>query len=117
MRKALLAVAVVFLMIVSMLVVASPLSGNVIPAKDGTNPMQPHGYYSSGLQTSSSSTQSVPQAKPSTNSGANKLDSLLHNYNGTAESPTQSNLLGSYKVTFKETGIIDITSIGKGYVD
>ncbi len=105
MRKALLAVAVVFLMIVSMLAVASALPGNVIPTKNGTSPMQPHGYYRSGLQTSSSSTQSVLQAKPSTNSGANKLDSLLHNFNTTAESPIQSNLLGSYKVTFKETGL------------
>ncbi len=105
MRKALLAVAVVFLMIVSMLVVASPLSGSIIPTKNGTSPMQPHGYYSSGLQTSSSSTQSVPQANLSTNSVANKIDSLLHNFNARAESPIQSNLLGSYKVTFKETGL------------
>ena len=37
MRKALLAVAVVFLMIVSMLAVASALPSNVIPAKNGVN--------------------------------------------------------------------------------
>ena len=105
MRKALLAVAVVFLMIVSMLAVASALPGNVIPVKNGTSPMQPHGYYRSGLQTSSSYAQSVSQAKLSTDSGANKLDSLLHNFNATAESPIQSNLLASYKVTFTETGL------------
>ena len=105
MRKAFLAVVVVFLMIVSMLAVASALPGNVIPAKNGSSPIQPHGYDRSGLQTSSSSAQSVTQAKPSTNSGANKLDLLLHNYNVTAESPIQSNLVGSYKVTFTETGL------------
>ena len=104
MRKALLAVAVVFLMIVSMLAVASALPGNVIPVKNGTTPMQPHGYRS-GFQASSSSAQSVPLAKLSTDSGANKLDSLLHNFNATAESPIQPNLLTSYKVTFTETGL------------
>ena len=105
MRTALLAVAVVLLMIVSMLAVVSALPGNVIPAKNGTSPVQPHGYDRSGLQTSSSNAQSVPQANPSTNSGADKLDLLLHNYKGTAESPIQSNLLASYKVTFTETGL------------
>jgi hypothetical protein len=105
MRKALLAVAVVFLMVVSLFAVASALPSSVIPAKNGTSPMQPHGYDRSGLQTSSSSAQSVPQANLSTNSGADKLDLLLHNYNGTAESPIHSNLLGSYKVTFTETGL------------
>ena len=105
MQKALLVIVVVFLMIVSMSAVASALPANIIPAKNGTSTMQPNGYYRSGLPSPSSNVQSSPLAKLSTNSGGNKLGSLLHNFNSPVESPTQSNLQGPYKVTFTETGL------------
>ena len=105
MHKALLVVVVVFLMIISMFAVASALPANIIPAKNGTSTTQQNGYYGSGLPTSSSNAQSSPLAKLSTNSGNNKLDSLLHSFNSPVESPTQPNLQGPYKVTFTETGL------------